>query len=73
MGSSDLLLVRSNLSGNLLWSKSFGNGTGDDTSGGLLPLEGESVLLCGTLSYENDNTMACLIKTEQAANGDILP
>ena len=71
LGSSQLLLGKTDRNGNVIWAKAYGGEGGNDLIGGMA-LDGASILLSGTLDYENDNTMICLVKTQEA-NGVVLP
>lgn len=68
----DLMVQRFDASGNPEWDNRFGY-TGADEFGGIIWLGDESFLLSGTLEFGNDNTMACLIRTQQDAAGNVGP
>jgi hypothetical protein len=72
LGNGDMVLVRTDLTGKLNWAASFGS-SGDDACGGLVWTGEESFLLSGTIDYENDNSMVCLIKTQLNNQGEVLP
>ncbi|MEL7533255.1 MAG: hypothetical protein AAFN10_18225 [Bacteroidota bacterium] len=69
---ADIIVRRHAGDGSLQWENRFGY-TGADEFGGIIWLGDESFLLSGTLEFANDNTMACLIRTQQDASGNVGP
>ncbi|MEM6346833.1 MAG: hypothetical protein AAF927_23295 [Bacteroidota bacterium] len=69
---ADIVVQRHVGNGDLQWENRFGY-TGADEFGDIIWLGDESFLLTGTLEFANDNTMACLIRTQQDASGNVGP
>ncbi|HRU40087.1 MAG TPA: hypothetical protein P5511_09430, partial [Candidatus Goldiibacteriota bacterium] len=67
-GGKDVYLVKTDLEGNMLWSRTYGD-TGNETGVGLCASnEGGFIIAGGTTSYGSGETDAYLIKTDAEGN-----
>jgi hypothetical protein len=63
----DILLMRTDSSGNVLWTKTYGNFY-DDVGSSVITLANNKFLLCGARNYNASSSNCAIIKTDSVGN-----